>query len=38
MFDFIFDKKDKAIRNDEMIDERNFIMRFLNHIYLHTNL
>lgn len=34
MFDFIFDKEDKAMREMNLIEERKFIMMFLTYMYL----
>lgn len=34
MFDFIFDKEDKAMREMNLMEERKFIMMFLTYMYL----
>lgn len=34
MFDFIFDREDKVMRDMEVLDERKFIMIFLTYMYL----
>lgn len=34
MFDFIFDKEDKAMREMNLVEERKFIMMFLTQMYL----
>ncbi|MDH5073379.1 hypothetical protein Cp4431_02372 [Clostridium perfringens] len=34
MFDFIFDKEDRKIKERSFLDERNFIVLFLSQMYL----